>query len=160
MNSTSSPSTSSTKGNRIRSFIAAALLTVFTALGVAGCAQSPAAGPSEGEPATIAEVPGTDLHRLTLTDHAVERVGIVTATTAVDPQSGKLTVPYGAVLYDSAGKAWVYTNPEPRVYVRHSITVERINGDVAVLTDGPPAGTVVVTIGAAELLGAEFDTGE
>ena len=80
--------------------------------------------------------------------------------TAVDPQTGKLTVPYGAILYDSSGKAWVYTNPEPRVYVRQAITVQRINGDVAVLTDGPPAGTVVVTTGAEELLGTEFDTAE
>ena len=79
---------------------------------------------------------------------------------AVDPQTKKLTVPYGAILYDSSGKAWVYTNPEPRVYVRQSITVQRINGDVAVLTDGPAAGTVVVTTGAEELLGTEFDTAE
>ena len=79
---------------------------------------------------------------------------------AVDPQTQKLTVPYGAILYDSSGKAWVYTNPEPLVYVRQSITVQRINGDVAVLTDGPPAGTVVVTTGAEELLGTEFDTAE
>ncbi|BCW71562.1 hypothetical protein [Arthrobacter sp. NicSoilB8] len=148
------------RGSRIRAFIIGALLTVFTAVGVAGCAQTPAAAPAEGEPAVVTEVPGTDLHRITLTEHAVERVGIKTATTAVDPQSGKLTVPYGAILYDSTGKAWVYTNPEPRVYVRQSITIQRINGDAAVLTDGPPAGTVVVTTGAEELLGAEFDTGE
>ena len=160
MNSTSSPSTSSTRGNKVQAFIVAACVAVLTALFVAGCGQSPEAAPAEGEPAAIAEVPGTDLHRLTLTEHAVERVGIVTAATAVDPQTGKLTVPYGAVLYDSSGKAWVYTNPEPRVYVRQSITVERINGDVAVLTDGPPAGTVVVTTGAEELLGTEFDTAE
>jgi len=160
MNSTSSPAMSSTRRNKVAAFIIGAFLTVFTALGVAGCGQTPAAAPSEGEPAVITEVPGTDLHRLTLTEHAVERVGIETATTAKDPQTGKLTVPYGAILYDSTGKSWVYTNPEPRVYVRQSITVQRINGDVALLTDGPPAGTVVVTTGAEELLGAEFDTGE
>ncbi len=152
--------TTSPRGNRIAAFIIGAFLTVFTAVGVAGCGQTPAAAPAEGDPAVVTEVPGTDLHRLTLTEHAVERVGIETATTAVDPQTGKLTVPYGAILYDSTGKAWVYTNPEPRVYVRQSITVQRINGDVALLTDGPTAGTVVVTTGAAELLGAEFDTGE
>ncbi|MFF2244031.1 hypothetical protein ACFVTM_07580 [Arthrobacter sp. NPDC058130] len=155
MNSISSP-----RGNKAAGLIIAAFVTVFMALGVAGCAQAPEAAPSEGEPAAIAEVPGTDLHRLTLTEHAVERVGIVTAVIATDPQTGKLTVPYGAILYDSSGKAWVYANPEPRVYVRQSITVERINGDVAVLTDGPRAGTVVVTTGAEELLGTEFDTAE
>lgn len=155
MNSIPSP-----RGNKAAGVIIAAFVTVFMAFGVAGCAQAPAAAPSEGEPAAIAEVPGTDLHRLTLTEHAIERVGIATAVIATDPQTGKLTVPYGAVLYDSSGKAWVYANPEPRVYVRQSITVQRINGDVAVLTDGPPAGTVVVTTGAEELLGTEFDTAE
>ena len=153
-------STLSRRGNRVAVFIVAAFLTVFMGLGVAGCAQAPEAAPSEGEPAEIAEVPGTDLHRLTLTEHAIERVGIATAVIANDPQTGKLTVPYGAILYDSSGEAWVYANPEPRVYVRQSITVQRINGDVAVLTDGPPAGTVVVTTGAEELLGTEFDTAE
>jgi len=144
----------------VATFIVAVFVTVFMALSATGCAQSQEAAPSEGEPAQIAEVPGTDLHRLTLTEHAVERVGIATAVIAADPQTKKLTVPYGAVLYDSSGKAWVYTNPEPRVYVRQPITVQRINGDVAVLTDGPPAGTVVVTTGAEELLGTEFDTAE
>jgi hypothetical protein len=160
MNSTSSPLTSPSRGNKVAAFIIGAFVTVSAALGVAGCGATPAAAPAEGDPAVVAAVPGTDLHRLTLTEHAIERVGIATATTAVDPHSGKLTVPYAAILYDSTGKAWVYTNPEPRVYVRRSITVQRINGDVALLTDGPPAGTVVVTTGAAELFGAEFDTGE
>lgn len=155
MNSPLSP-----RGNRVATFIVAVFVTVSTALSATGCAQAPEAAPSEGEPAEIAEVPGTALHRLTLTEHAVERVGIATAVIAVDPQTKKLTVPYGAILYDSSGKAWVYTNPEPRVYVRQSITVQRINGDVAVLTDGPAAGTVVVTTGAEELLGTEFDTAE
>jgi len=153
-------STLSRRGNRLAVFVVAGFLTVFTVLSAAGCAQAPEAAQSEGEPAAIAEVPGTDLHRLTLTEHAVERVGIATAVVAMDPQTGKLTVPYGAILYDSSGEAWVYANPEPRVYVRQSITVQRINGDIAVLTDGPPAGTVVVTTGAEELLGTEFDTAE
>ncbi len=155
MNSTLSP-----RGHKVAVFILALFVTAFTALSATGCAQAPEAAPSEGEPAAIAEVPGTDLHRLTLTEHAIERVGIATAVIAVDPKTGKLTVPYGAILYDSSGNAWVYTNPEPQVYVRQSITVQRINGDVAVLTDGPPAGTVVVTTGAEELLGTEFDTAE
>ncbi len=155
MNSPLSP-----RGNKAAVFITAVFVTLFTALSATSCAQAPEAAQSEGEPAAIAEVPGTNLHRLTLTEHAVERVGIETAVVAADPHTGKLTVPYGAILYDSSGKAWVYTNPEPRVYVRHAITVQRINGDVAVLTAGPPAGTVVVTTGAEELLGTEFDTAE
>jgi hypothetical protein len=117
----------------------------------------PEAAPAD-DPAVLTEVPGTDLHRITLTAHAVERLGLKTEATATDPQTQKLTVAYFAILYDATGKTWVYTNPEPQVFVRQSITVERINGDVALLADGPPPGTVVVTTGAEELFGAEFDT--
>lgn len=138
---------------------AALIIAAFLSLFAAGCAQVSEAAPAK-DPADIAAVPGTDLHRITLTEHAAQRLGLSTAQTAKDPQTQKLTVPYAAILYDSAGKTWVYTNPEPLVYVRAPITVERINTDIAQLTDGPPAGTTVVTTGAAELFGAEFNTAE
>ncbi|MGY2746722.1 hypothetical protein ACQCSU_00900 [Pseudarthrobacter sp. O4] len=144
----------SLRGSRTMALIIAA----FLALCVAGCGPTPEAAPSGADPAVLAEVPGTDLHRITLTEHAVERTGLQTDVTATDPQTQKLTVPYWAILYDSTGKTWVYTNPEPRVFVRQAVTVERISGAVAFLTDGPPPGTVVVTTGAEELYGAEFDT--
>ena len=69
------------------------------------------------------------------------------------------TVPHSAVIYDPRGDAWVYTNPEPLVFVRHRIKVDYIESDLAVLSDGPPAGTPVVTTGAAELFGAEYRVG-
>jgi hypothetical protein len=143
------------RGQKLAALIIAAFLSLF----VAGCAQLPVAASPEA-PAVLAEVPGTGLHRITLTEHAVERLGLKTEATGTDAQTQKLTVAYWAILYDSEGKTWVYTNPEHLVFVRQSITVERINGDVAQLTDGPPAGTAVVTTGAAELFGAEFDTAE
>ena len=154
MNSTLSP-----RGNKVAVFIIALFVMVFTALSATGCAQAPEAAPSEGEPAEIAEVPGTDLHRLTLTDHAVERVGIATAVIAVDPKTGKLTAPYGAILYDSSGKAWVYTNPDPLVFIRQRVDIEHIDQEMAVLREGPDVGTKIVTVGAAELLGAESGVG-
>jgi hypothetical protein len=142
------------RGRSALALIALLLVTLF----LPGCAQPQMEAASVNEaPATLEEVAGTDLHRITLTEHAVERLGLTTETTATDPQ-GKLTVPYAAILYDSKGKTWVYTNPEPRVYVRQAISVERIVGGAALLTAGPPAGTVVVTLGAEELFGAEFDT--
>jgi hypothetical protein len=68
-------------------------------------------------------------------------------------------VPYDAVLYDLHGETWVYTSPEPLVYVRAPITVDYIEGELAVLSEGPPAGTEVVTAGASELFGAETGIG-
>jgi hypothetical protein len=63
-------------------------------------------------------------------------------------------------LYETNGDAFVYTNPEPLTFVRAPISVDYIEGELAVLLDGPPSGTAVVTVGAAELLGAEFGVGK
>jgi hypothetical protein len=72
----------------------------------------------------------------------------------------KKVVPYSAILYDLTGDTWVYTNPEPSVFVREQVDIERIDDDLAVLNSGPAAGTQVVTIGAAELYGAESRAGK
>ena len=79
----------------------------------------------------------------------------------VEPGSGtrKKVVPYSAILYDAHGEAWVYTNPEPLAFVRHRVTIEHINDDKAILGDGPDIGTKIVTVGAAELFGAELGVG-
>jgi len=69
-------------------------------------------------------------------------------------------IPYAAVLYDVHGNTWVYTNPEPLVFIRHKVDVDYIEGDVAVLEGGPPSGTKVVTIGAALLFGTESGFGK
>jgi len=64
-------------------------------------------------------------------------------------------IPYAAVIYDPQGATWVYTNPEPLVFVRQPIVVDYIENELAILSEGPDADTVVVTVGAAELFGAE-----
>jgi len=69
-------------------------------------------------------------------------------------------VPYAAVLYDLHGETWVYTNPEPLVFVRHKVDVDYVEGDVAVLEGGPSSGTAVVTVGASLLLGTELGFGK
>jgi len=78
-----------------------------------------------------------------------ERVDVAMSST-------RKVVPTSAVLYDAKGKTWVYTNPEPLVFVRHAVNIDYIDGDRAVLLDGPASGTAVVTVGAAELLGTEY----
>jgi len=68
-------------------------------------------------------------------------------------------IPYAAVLYDTHGDTWVYTRPGPLVFVRAPIVVDYIDGDLAVLSECPPAGTEVVTSGTGELFGAESGIG-
>jgi hypothetical protein len=71
----------------------------------------------------------------------------------------KKVVPYEAVLYDTHGEAWVYTRTDHLTFVRAPIVVDYIEGDLAILSEGPPAGTEVVTGGAGELFGAEHGIG-
>lgn len=70
-----------------------------------------------------------------------------------------LVVPYGAVLHDIDGGTWVYETPSPGVFVRRRVELARVVEELAVLRRGPPAGTSVVTVGAAELFGTEFGVG-
>jgi hypothetical protein len=125
---------------------------------VAACGQVPEAEPAAAglEAATLEEVEGQDISRITLTDKAVARLGLTTAM--VEAVEGKLQVPYSALIYDAGGGTWVYTNPEPLVFVRAPVAVERIEAPIVKLASGPQPGTRIVTVGAAELLGAELDT--
>ncbi len=97
--------------------------------------------------------------RETLTEDAAKRIDIQTATVRDTEVKGALrkVIPYAAILYDTQGATWVYTNPEPLIFFRNPIKVDYIAGDDAFLLEGPPTGTAVVTIGGAELYGAEVE---
>jgi hypothetical protein len=130
------------------------VLACAASIGLSGCAAvKPAVVPTGEAPASMEKI--GDLNRLTLTDKAVERLGL---TTEKVTKGSALELPYGALIYDGTGKTWVYTNPEPKTYIRAAVTVDKITGDKVQLRSGPPAGTDVVTVGAAELFGAEFGT--
>ena len=129
---------------------------------LSACTQTSAEGSEGGaEPAKVEHLEGTDSSRLTLDPKAVERLGIQTAPLSEATVAGKKrkVVPYGAVLYDAEGKTSVYVSSAPNTYVREPITVDFIEGDRAVLVAGPPAGTAIVTVGAAELYGTETGVG-
>ena len=124
----------------------------------AAWAASPAEAAPHVRPARIEPIEGTNLRRIILTDKAAQRLDIQLAEVMQDP-SGEWVVPYASILYDLAGQAWVYTSPEPRSFVRHKVSVDRVSGENAYLKDGPPAGTRVVTVGVAQLYGAEKGVG-
>lgn len=140
--------------------IAAALVVV--ALALTGCSDTSAK--DEGgtsDVATVEPIEGSDVARVTLSEDAARRLDITTAPiAALGGGTARTAMPYAAVLYDPNGDTWAYTNPEPLVFVRSPITVVTIQGNRAVLSDGPAAGTQVVTVGAAELLGTEYEVGE
>jgi RND family efflux transporter MFP subunit len=75
-----------------------------------------------------------------------------------DSQTG-LVAPKAALLHDAYGGTWVYV-ARGDVFVRTRVAVADIVDDLAVLSQGPPAGTQVVTDGAAEIFGVEFGAGK
>lgn len=116
------------------------------------------------EPAHIEDIEGSTHKRLTLTEKAAQRLDIKTAPVLEEvivggDQQLRKVVPYSAILYDTQGKTFVYKNESPLVYERSEIFVDFIQGDQVVLLDGPSTGTMVVTVGAAELYGTEYEVG-
>jgi len=134
------------------------LIIVLTVVGLQLSACAPKATKAEFIPPSSLEViEGSDIQRVILTEKAAERLDIQTSAVRDELVNGskRKVVPYAAVLYDLEGATWVYTNPAPLSFVRESITVDFIEGDRAVLKNGPSSGTEVVTVGVAELYGAE-----
>jgi hypothetical protein len=135
---------------------------VVAVLLLAGCEKAVTEESGGGGPAVVEEpAAGTEVARVTLTEDAAARIDVQTrAVRALSGRGGQLEIPYAAVLYDPNGQTWTYTNPEPLVFLRAPIDVVHIDGSRAVLSKGPLPGTKVVTVGAAELLGAEYEVGE
>jgi hypothetical protein len=137
---------------RVRSTV----LVVFLALGFTACS-SAAASDEPPPPARVVRVHGTKVRRIILTPRAVHRLGLRTVPVAA--ASTGLTVPYSALIYDPQGRTWVYAQVRPRTFQRARVTVDRIEGDTAVVSAAPPAGTKVVSVATAEVYGTEFFSG-
>lgn len=109
----------------------------------------------ENNPGVVEHIEGSELSKVSLTEQAMERLDVQTAE--VDESLSGVVVPQAAVFVDPDGSWWVYTNPEPFVFVRHEIEIERERGRRVFLSSGPRAGTEVVVVGVAELYGIEAE---
>lgn len=81
-----------------------------------------------------------------------QRLGVSLAL--ADAKEG-LSVPWAAVVFDTHGGTWVYEQTGQRRYARRRVVVGHTAGPDAVLSSGPPAGTMIVTAGVQQLFGAE-----
>jgi len=147
-----------------RSYFWIVLGAFVASVSSAACGASVSASPDQQATpsAQVEPISGTGLSRVTLTARAAERLAVKTEpvreeqVTHEGSTALRKVVPYASVLYDPTSATWVYTNPEPLVFVRHAIKIDFIDGDRAVLSEGPNAGTSVVSVGAAELYGTEL----
>lgn len=142
----------------------AMVVLIGVVLVVSGCKQDKVA--EKHHPAKIEEDDQKGIVRVTLDARAAERIGITTAPVAeerVTVAHGTVTrdvLPYSALMYDNKGDTWTFTNPQPLVFVRRHVVVEDIEADRVILGESLPPGTVVVTVGAVELMGAEHKYGD
>jgi len=110
---------------------------------------------SHHEPAKLEPIEGTDVQRVVFDAEGAKRVDLQTVPIRQDGQ--EKVIPYESVVYDADGNAYAYTAPGPLTFVRKEIVIDHVAGDSAVLSEGPPAGTEIVTVGAAQVYGTEFE---
>ena len=134
--------------------LAAGLALMAAGLVLSGCEEVPS-NLVKSEPFELEPIEGTDIQRVKLADRTAKRIDLQTAT--VGGNETELIVSHAALIYNPEGEVFVYTRPEPGAYVRAPVVVSRVEGEQALLSEGPPPGTVVVTIGAAELLATEYE---
>jgi hypothetical protein len=136
------------------------LLSVLTviAMPLSGCADRGEAAESDNRAATVETVAGSPIGRVTITEQAARRIDL--KTEKVKRGSTGLEIPYGAVLYAPDGTTWTFVNVKGLTFQRTPIAVNNIVGDVASLASGPSVGAAVVTLGAAQLYGAEIGVGD
>ena len=147
---------------RNRSMIVVLLILTLASLLFSACASGASSAYNKVEPSHVEKIEGSEFKRVTLTEKAAERLDIQIVAVRNEQINGKsqIVVPYSAVIYGNHGETWVYTNPELLLFVRDNISVDYIEGDLAVLTDGPDTGTDVVAVGVAELYGADTGVGK
>ena len=136
------------------------LVLLCVCLLISACGPAPAeTATEENHAVTVEELTGAEPTRETLTEDAAKRLDLQTAEVRDAEVNGakRTVIPYASIIYDTEGATWVYLNPEPLTFVRHPVTVDDIKGDQAFLTDALPSGSAVVTVGVAELYGAESE---
>lgn len=134
--------------------------TVIAGLLLGACADKAAEEEAANGAAKVQAIKGSEVSRVTLTKDAARRLGIQTEAVSAAGTATGTRIPYAAVLYDPEGHTWAFVDRGARSYVREAVKVDRIDGDMALLTDGPRAGTKVVKVGATELYGSEIGVGD
>lgn len=119
------------------------------------------ATPIQAPPSADVMTAGVDVfYRLANPDRAARPGQRVTVRVPLRARQEGLIVPRQALLFDAFGGTWVYEDKGQGTFVRHRVAVADMLEEDVVLSAGPPAGTRIVTVGAAELFGTEFGTGK
>jgi hypothetical protein len=134
--------------------LAAGLAVLASGLVLAACSEVES-NLREAQPYTVEGPEDAAIKRVKMEDATAALLPV--ETTSVRREGKRKIVPHDAVIYNPDGDVFVYTKPAAETYVRAPIEVVRVTGNKAVLSDGPPAGTTIVTTGSAELLATEYE---
>ncbi|MGH1348803.1 MAG: efflux RND transporter periplasmic adaptor subunit [Nannocystales bacterium] len=83
----------------------------------------------------------------------------VIVSVPAEAEASVRSIPASAIFHDANGTTWVYVCESETAFRRAPVDVARTVEGVAVLGRGPAAGSCVVSVGAAELFGTEFEPG-
>ena len=134
--------------------VAATLVAALLAVAPAACKQAEAVEQEHYQASKITPAEHGDHATVTITKLAAERIGLETVPSENDQ------IPYAAILYDAkGGQPYVFVNTKGLSFHREDVEIASIEGDTVKLTDGPPAGTKVVTVGVPQIHGAELEFG-
>ena len=139
---------------RLARLVASALLVLAAGLTVSACSEVES-NVRETYPYKVEPIKGSDVQRVRMEDKTAALLPV--ETTTVRRAGKRKVVPHEALIYNPDGDSFVYTKPEAETYIRAPVKVTRVDGDEAVLSDGPAAATTIVTTGAAELLATEYE---
>ena len=106
----------------------------------------------------MTQLEGEDAAQVRFTADAADRVDL--QTVPVQRRGVHVVVPDVALIYDGQGVPWVYTSTGPLTFMRTKVVVDRVDGHHVLLSEGPPVGTEVVTVGATQVYGTELGIGE
>jgi len=140
--------------SRLPRLLGAGLASVVSALALSACSEVEETV-RETYPYRVEPIKGTDLNRVTMADKTASLVPVRTGTVRGD--GSQKVVPHRALIYNPDGDAFVYTKPKAQTYVRAPVEVVDVEGDRALLSEGPAPGTPIVSLGAAELLATEYE---
>jgi hypothetical protein len=143
-----------------RARLACTGLALVAAFSLSACKEIEEESAEGYQPSKLEAVKGAedDLQRITFTKEGADRVDL--KTTEVRRAGNQTVIPYAALIYNDEAKTFVYTSPKPREFLHAAVTVDRIEGNRVLLSDGPPAGTKIVTRGATEVYGTEIEMAE
>ena len=130
---------------------------MVVAMPLAGCDDAPEAKTESARPATV-EKQESGPSRIKLTELAAKRLDI--QFEEMKGTNGRLEASYNVVFYGNFGQEWVIVSPQPNVFMRTAVKIERVEGDKVYFSKGPPVGTKLVNDGIAELIGIEYGIGK